>query len=125
MTDYPMRIEQFAMWLATGERGLSSEAIVTQLTGVRPSRYFSGWDHPWDAGDWRRCELLLRAVPETRQHLHRMKANPSWIAFVDAWDELVALAERVPEFFEGRPNWRTLALSPLSERIKELLAGAP
>ncbi len=117
---YPMRIEQFAMWLATGERGLSSDAIVTQLTGVPTSRYFNGWDHPHDAADWRRCEMLLRQVPEARQHLDRMRARPEWAAFVDAWDGLVELARTAPGFFEP---WKYSPAPALSSRIRELLAG--
>ncbi|MET8648485.1 hypothetical protein [Nocardia aurea] len=122
MTDsHPMQIEQFARWLANGERGLSSEAIVTQLTGVG-FHYSRGWDHPHDAGDWRRCERLLRDVPEAREHLHLMKAHPTWEPLVDAWDELVELGRAAPNFFEPNRYWHIPALD---SRIAELLAGVP
>jgi hypothetical protein len=109
-----MRIEQFAMWLATGERGISSEAIVTQLTGVHFRGTGWAWCTPRDAGDWRRCEVLLREVPEARQHLGRMTANPEWAPLVGAWDELVALADEA--FFRRYRHIRAL-----QARVEELL----
>ena len=116
--DGPMSLDQFARWLTSGERGSSSEAIVAQLTGHRVSRTHN-WSHPYDAADWRRCELLLRAVPKAREHLHLMKANPTWSVLVDAWDELVELARTAPKFFE-----RYWHIPALDARIHELLDGA-
>lgn len=39
-------LERFAAWLASGERGMSSEAIVANLTGARVRRYGNRGDHP-------------------------------------------------------------------------------
>ncbi|MFC9966302.1 hypothetical protein ACFVH4_18900 [Nocardia ignorata] len=116
----PMLIHQFNGWLQFGERGLSSEAIVTQLTGVHLSgRPWTGWDHPHDPSDFRRCERLLRQVPQARVHLVAMKADPVWARLVDAWDELVALAEEeVPGCFDGPP--RGGAAPRLYARMREL-----
>lgn len=98
----PMDIRQFNDWLMTGERGISSNAIVTHLTGI----YVSGahyWDYPHDPSDFRRCELLLRAVPEARRHLPSLASKGLvWEKLVGAWDELVALGEsEVPGIFDG------------------------
>lgn len=118
-SEFPMRIEQFAMWLAVGERGISSEVIVTQLTGVRFRGGGWDWCYPLDAGDWRRCELLLREVPEARQHLGAMNGAPEWVALVGAWNELVSLGEAAPGFFK-----RYRHAPALQARVEELLEGA-
>ena len=111
-------IEHFAQWLANGERGLSSEAIVEHLTGVRVGRYGGfGVDHPYDAGDFRRCEMLLRAHPLARLMFVAMRtASPAWARLVDAWDELVALAES--EGVSASDRWN----APMtSARVYELI----
>lgn len=83
----------FTTWLASGERGMSSEAIVSRLTGARVGRYSHG-DHPWDLGDFRRCEQLLDAVPLARLSFPLMRdVSPQWDALVPVWDEIAALAK--------------------------------
>lgn len=99
-------IQMFSGWLATGERGISSEAIVSRLTGV-PVGQWHGSSNPWDPSDFRRCELLLRRVPLARMALPMMRdVSPTWARLVDAWDDLVALAEsEIPGVFDG--PWRS------------------
>lgn len=118
-TSPPMLIHQFNAWLQFGERGLSSQAIVTQLTGVHLSgRYWTGWEYPYDPSDFRRCELLLRRVPQARVHLAVMKADPIWARLVDVWDELVVLAEEeTPGCFDRRVRG---AAPRLYARMQEL-----
>lgn len=89
-----MPIETFAHWLETGERGISSAAMVSHLTGVQVEPTSTNSDCPHDPSDLRRCELLLRAVPEARAHLSAMASRSAqWAALVEAWDELVQTAE--------------------------------
>lgn len=95
MTAAPERpavpIEAFADWLATGQRGISSEAIASHLSGIPIT---TRRDAPWDPSDFRRCERLLRTVPAARAEFHRMaEVSAHWARLVDVWDELVALAE--------------------------------
>ena len=54
------------MWLALGERGISSEAIALTALGVHPIGHDASWPH--DPGDLRRCLLLLKEAPETREN---------------------------------------------------------
>lgn len=91
-------VDEFREWLESGERGSSSETIVSVLTGVPISPRL---DHPYDPADFRRCELLLRAVPAARAEFHRMsEVSKTWAGLVEAWDELVALGEsEVPGIF--------------------------
>lgn len=115
-------IEHFTMWLATGERGVSSETIASHLTGVpiSSSRYKLR-SHPYDPDDFRRCELLLRAVPTAREHLNAVgEISPVWRTLVDHWGELVALCEEdVPGIFERWP--RGEAATKSYRRMKELI----
>lgn len=77
-------------WLAAGERGISSESMVSHIYGWPVSRW--GLGHPYDPDDLRRCLLLLQASPETRTHLPQMAtASKQWKALVERWDELERL----------------------------------
>jgi hypothetical protein len=105
VTTATIPIEHFTMWLAHGERGLSSEAIVAHLTGVPVGRQQGRYpDHPYDPDDFRRCELLLRSYPLARLTFPSMRsASPTWAALVDVWDELIALAdEEAPGWIDGK-----------------------
>ena len=76
------------MWLAVGERGLSSEAIALTTLGLRPTGRQASWPH--DPADLRRCLLLLEEAPETRENglLVLAKRCPKWAALVNVWDRL-------------------------------------
>lgn len=90
-------------WLAFGERGTSSETIVSYLTGLPVrDRY-----HPIDPADLRRCMLLLDACPSLAARFDEMRnASPEWSRLVDAWPKLTAklreemtAGDRAPETF--------------------------
>ena len=72
MTNHePLHISLFSDWLENGERGISSNTIVSHLTGIFVGNRYAD-SYPRDPADFRRCELLLRAVPEAREHLGRL-----------------------------------------------------
>ena len=81
-------ITSMTMWLAVGERGLSSEAIALTALGLEPTGYRASWPH--DPADLRRCLLLLEAVPETRRNGLQVLAKrcPKWAALVEVWERL-------------------------------------
>lgn len=108
----------FASWLAGGERGLSSECMVSTLTGVPVSRFGSTSDFPRDPSDLVRCEKLLRTVPLARPYLPTMATvSDTWAALVEHWDELVGLIEEeVPGAFGGAEGMAPRAY----ERMREL-----
>lgn len=90
-----------AAWLASGERGISSNTMFEYLTGVKATR---GWgrSHPRDPGDFRRCRLLLECVPDLVPLLPRMaEVSPVWAALVARWDELCSTMDA------ECPYWRT------------------
>ena len=80
--------KRIAEWLATGERGQSSEAIAITVLGGAP---YPHW--PRDPGDLRRCALLLDAVSEAWWDgvLVLVKREPHWLALARWWPDLVAL----------------------------------
>jgi hypothetical protein len=85
-------------WLENGERGMSSEAMFTRFTGVSLD---GECNHPHDADDFRRCRLLLEAVPEFQGKIHLMKdVSVQWHSLAGYWQELCDLMD------EEAPDWR-------------------
>lgn len=75
-------------WLMNGETGTSSLTMAGRFIGFPLKRE----GHPWDPADFRRCLLLLKAVPAVRSVLPGLAAtSPGWKALAGAWDELEAL----------------------------------
>lgn len=79
--------ENLLKWIATGERGASSEAIVAKLTGVKLDQ--GRLMEPYDTSDFRRCLLLFEAVPELKLRMVEMRGvSEYWRLLVDNWEEL-------------------------------------
>jgi hypothetical protein len=96
-----MSNESFIQWLANGERGLSSNAIATKLSGIDCMLYEPrGWEtllYPSDHDDFKRCMKLLDQVPEFRERLYEMKdVSEVWSRLVDNWDEFEKLYCQLP-----------------------------
>jgi len=92
---HPEITQEMVVWLAQGNRGLSSEAIFTHLSGLRirtkPFDQDIKSDHPSDSSDFRRCVEFLNACPTLRPHLHYMATvSPVWAALVRGWDTFEA-----------------------------------
>ena len=91
-------------WLSGGDRGISSEKMVSHLVGL-PSRD-RGWfgSYPHDPADFARCVKLLEAVPSLRARLGKMATVcAEWAALVGAWDKLLAMLEaECPEWRAGQ-----------------------
>lgn len=78
-------------WLATGERGLSSDVMFEVLTGE--PRGLQSSAHPHDPDDFRRCRLLLEQVPELQ--LDDMKqVSPQWANLVAVWPQICAAMDQ-------------------------------
>lgn len=109
-------------WLAHGERGLSSNAIFTRLTGVDAcgERGFP-FHYPHDPSDLCRCLRLLESVPEFAPRIGEMAGVSSvWTALVAHWVEIVALLEN------EAPKWREReGTAPKTyARMREIIEGA-
>ena len=93
-------------WLLTGERGVSSNAIVCLALGSKFDVF--GNRTPSDAGDLRRCLLLLEAVPTLKPYLTTVVANssPEWKRMVGCWDILTEIfTEAIPDYLSSNPGW--------------------
>ncbi len=86
-----------ARWLSIGERGSSSNAIFTHLTGKNACEVGGKKDHPCDPADVRRCWLLLEDVPELKASFQRMaEVSPAWSGLVRDWDQIIStMAEEI------------------------------
>lgn len=116
MTNY-MDIGYFGNWLQYGERGISSETIVSELTGVTICN-FRGGNHPYDIGDFRRCELMLRNVEEYNPEVRARFAaslsqkSPQWAALVTRWSEIAEQMEAENDTaFTRRPDSRKMPVA--------------
>lgn len=118
-------------WLVRGEHGLSSRAIFDYLLfgeqGPYPGRLWQHWDHPLDLADFRRCELLLRQVPELRPRLPEMAVlSPVWARLVAAWDPIVRVAEEErPTMFAPRPGHGPWADCPRARTLLRIAVDGP
>ena len=99
-------------WFVNGDTGLSSETLALWLSEQkRPEK---GVRFPWDPSDFRRCLLLLDAVPELREKMHTLpQLSKEWAAFHEKWDELEKTLRH--EAAVGRTAPKTYGL------IKEIL----
>jgi hypothetical protein len=106
-------------WLGSGERGISSNAMFTVLTGTSAMRDERDCpDHPHDPDDFRRCELLLDAVPALRGRLALMRdVSPVWAALVDAWPEIVHTFDGECNGWRGNKDWSAPATYALMRRL--------
>lgn len=92
--------EAATRWLASGERGVSSNTMFKHLTGVDALSGDKG-SHPWDTDDFRRCRLLLEQVPELEPELHRMaRVSKEWSDLVYLWTDICMAMDA------ESPHWR-------------------
>jgi len=85
-------IHRLHWWLDNGERGISSETIFQTLSG-RVIRKDKGC-HPHDPDDFKRCYMLLKAIPEWKNDLHKLKdLSMEWNNLVENWDVLTEMLE--------------------------------
>lgn len=78
-------------WLSCGERGISSDTIVSSIWGL-PASARRGQSHPHDPDDLKRCLKLLAASPETKTRFEQMRTvSPEWSALVTNWGVLETL----------------------------------
>ena len=95
-------------WRFDGERGLSSNTLAIYLVSGITSQHP---DYPMDSSDFRRCEMLLRAVPTLRPLLpSACELSLEWAAIIRDWDELVA---QLPTDQDGNlsPHGTSVAVS--------------
>ena len=99
--------EKAKWWLENGERGTSSETILSFLCGellpYKPDVIASNfYAHPCDPDDFRRCYMLIQTIPEWRKELYKlMVLSTQWHNIIENWDKLCWLLE---EQLAGKQN---------------------
>lgn len=96
--------ENLMRWLASGERGISSNTMVTHLTGINVRGCYGFRNEPSDPDDLARCRKLLEQVPELQPLFTRMATcSGPWSELVANWQELCDLMDsESPSWREGR-----------------------
>ena len=80
---------QVIQWIATGQKGLSSECMALWLAF---DQRVADPHHPHDPDDLNRCLLLLQAAPGLRPELSKMaEVSSRWAKLVARWEEVEAL----------------------------------
>jgi len=111
--------EAATRWLASGERGLSSETMFQHLTGIEVLK--GHWQDrfpftPSDPADLRRCRLLLEQVPELVPLFHKMStASKEWAALVKNWANLCTTMDG------EAPNWRSKDKGERASKTYEMM----
>lgn len=111
------------MWLAAGERGMSSEALFTRLSGINCTSGASDGvarnDHPYDPADFRRCRLMLEACPELAERLNDAAGmSPAWAGLVDQWDTICATMDaECPDWRDGRSQYANKTYQLIKQAI--------
>lgn len=104
-------------WLSFGEHGTSSKTIFSCLsqTDLIPQREFG---HPLDPDDFKRCYLLLKAIPEWRERLYDIPARTGsvvWGKLVENWDKLTEMYEQ-----NIKEDWKNAEQIGLYQFMKSL-----
>ncbi|AQH05846.1 hypothetical protein A9R05_43370 (plasmid) [Burkholderia sp. KK1] len=84
---FDLGLNDVAVWLRTGERGLSSNAMCRRIFGV-PSD--AGSNHPADPSDLRRCMLFLDAADAHDKVSLMADVSPEWARLAANWSLLTA-----------------------------------
>jgi len=107
-------------WLASGQRGLSSEAMALCALGMQQRKPWTGKEHPHDPADLNRCILLVDAAPGIKAHFDKIaELSSSWARIIAHWEELRDLF-----IAEVGYNWSTRESAPRTyDRMQEILEG--
>lgn len=91
--------ENIRNWFETGHVGSSSLTLLNVSLGRKYGFYESDdhtHDSPLDSQDFERCALLVKAVPELKDHLPKMAGiSPLWKFAVEHWDHYNAQLDKV------------------------------
>jgi hypothetical protein len=116
--EHPGLSESATRWLASGERGVSSNTIFSHLSGTDALRGASP-RYPNDPADLRRCRLLMEQVPELQPLFPMMaEVSPVWAALVDNWARICETMDL------EAPDWRDPNTHGLAEQTYDLMKQA-
>lgn len=85
MSDFYKKLTR---WFYEGNTGVSSKHMAAVACGVHDDKWL--FTSPSDSDDFKRCFLLVEAVPEIREHFPAIaESGDKWRIVIDNWDRLV------------------------------------
>jgi hypothetical protein len=112
--------KKFVEWLASGERGISSNTIASVLSGLDCMQGW-GYSHPRDPADFKRCLFLLYAVPGFSENLSKMgDVSPEWAALVEHWQEFEKLLHSELAEDTGRAPKTYARMQEILEDVRQI-----
>ena len=116
--------EEEINWIATGNRGLSSETLFSHT--VKPlsdTPLDKVTAHPHDGADWKRCMDLCYAVPKVRNNFNVMKGvSGPWKRLVENRSELERLLFDIEDAKDEEERKQLNGI--LNQRISSLVKGS-
>ena len=109
-----------AEWLAGDDIGSSALALFYHLTGIKPPGFLDRSAHPYDLADFRRCQLLIEALPDYELHFQKMESvSDEWAFLTNGWSSICASLDH------EAPTWRSgLSDAPDTAKLfRKTLAG--
>lgn len=103
---------RIADWLASGDTGVSSKAIMLWLSAQAKCKTW-GAETPADPGDLGRCLRLLERIPEWKPRMAEMaEAGGLWPTYAARWEDMAGMMrdEVGIDWSKGKQAPRTFAL---------------
>lgn len=101
-------------WVATGRVGASSKAMAMAACDLP-----NDGSYPHDPADLNRCLLLLKTVPEVRDHFDKIAAlGAVWGRLVSRWADIEACFLE-----EAGPNWSKAQEAPKTYALMREVIG--
>lgn len=94
MAENTSRLMDYIRWTIQGRTGISSLTIASAMFGFQ----YKENDVPYDAGDFKRCVMLVRTMGWKVEDLSRVSmVYPKWKNIIDNWDELTGLYDQMED----------------------------
>lgn len=92
-----------AKWLSSDDVGSSALALFFHLTGIEPPGYSDQAAHPYDLADFRRCRLVIEALPGYEPDFQKMASvSEEWASLVSDWSLICSsMDHEVPDWRDG------------------------
>lgn len=96
------------LWIMHGELGVSSTSIVERMENMPIGTilpHMQKRTHPYDPDDFRRCQVLLDAVPSYQERLPELlSVGPEWHTVVVHWNDIDRLIEEEVPGYRKTPK---------------------
>lgn len=110
-------------WLANGNRGVSSNSFLSAIYGIDAvGDHYR--DAPHDVSDFRRCRLMVEAIPGAKEQLLSLvdiqahpRARLAMLKVVENWELMCALMDA------ELPKWRNPPRESRLPRLRQFMMG--